>query len=64
VLTLGRCEQVVALKYIHKSGKTEKDLKNLRQEIDIQVHPGDNQGQILSQSPTDATRFWWHLYGS
>jgi len=20
-------------------------------------------GQILSQSPTDATRFWWHLYG-
>jgi len=21
-------------------------------------------GQILSQSPTDATRFWWHLYGS
>ena len=22
------------------------------------------QGQILSQSPTDATRFWWYLYGS
>ena len=22
------------------------------------------QGKILSQSPTDATRFWWHLYGS
>ena len=22
------------------------------------------QGQILSQSPTDATRFWKHLYGS
>ena len=22
------------------------------------------QGQMLSQSPTDATRFWWHLYGS
>jgi len=22
------------------------------------------QGQILSQSPTDATRFWWHMYGS
>jgi len=22
------------------------------------------QGQILSQSHTDATRFWWHLYGS
>ena len=22
------------------------------------------QGQILSQSPTDATRFWWRLYGS
>ena len=22
------------------------------------------QGQILSQSPTDATRFWWHLYVS
>jgi len=22
------------------------------------------QGQILSQSPTDATRLWWHLYGS
>jgi len=22
------------------------------------------QGQILSQFPTDATRFWWHLYGS
>ena len=21
-------------------------------------------GQILSQFPTDATRFWWHLYGS
>ena len=21
-------------------------------------------GQISSQSPTDATRFWWHLYGS
>ena len=21
------------------------------------------QGQILNQSPTDATRFWWHLYG-
>ena len=20
--------------------------------------------QILSQSPTYATRFWWHLYGS
>ena len=19
-------------------------------------------GKILSQSPTDATRFWWHLY--
>ena len=19
------------------------------------------EGQILSQSPTDATRFWWHL---
>ena len=23
-----------------------------------------SQRQILSQSPTDATRFWWHLYGS
>ena len=22
------------------------------------------QGQILRQSATDATRFWWHLYGS
>ena len=22
------------------------------------------QWQILSQSPTDATRFWWHLYGT
>jgi hypothetical protein len=22
------------------------------------------QGQIFSQSPTDATRLWWHLYGS
>jgi len=22
------------------------------------------QGQILSQSSADATRFWWHLYGS
>ena len=22
------------------------------------------QGQILGQSPTDATRFWWHLYES
>jgi len=22
------------------------------------------QEQILSQYPTDATRFWWHLYGS
>ena len=22
------------------------------------------QGQSLSQFPTDATRFWWHLYGS
>ena len=22
------------------------------------------QKQILSPSPTDATRFWWHLYGS
>ena len=22
------------------------------------------QGQISSQSPTDATRFCWHLYGS
>ena len=22
------------------------------------------QGKIFSQSPTDATRFWWHLYGS
>jgi len=22
------------------------------------------QGQISSQSPTDATRCWWHLYGS
>ena len=22
------------------------------------------QGQILSQSPTDTTRFWWHLNGS
>ena len=22
------------------------------------------QRQILIQSPTDATRFWWHLYGS
>ena len=26
--------------------------------------PEATQGQILSQSPTDATRFWWHLYGS
>ena len=22
------------------------------------------QGHISSQSPTDATRSWWHLYGS
>ena len=22
------------------------------------------QGQILRQSPTDATRFWWHVCGS
>ena len=22
------------------------------------------QGQILSQSPTNSTRFWWHLYGN
>ena len=31
------------------------------------VHPPaleTPQGQILSQSPTDAARFWWHLYGS
>jgi len=21
------------------------------------------QGGILSQSPTDATRIWWHFYG-
>jgi len=21
------------------------------------------QGKILTQSPTDATRFWWHLPG-
>jgi len=21
------------------------------------------QWQILSQSPADATRFWWHVYG-
>jgi len=34
----------------------------------LQVHSKPalevTQGQILSQSPTDATRFWWHLYGS
>ena len=24
----------------------------------------ETQGQIFSQSPTDATRFWWNLYGS
>ncbi len=28
--------QIVALKYIPKHGKSEKDLRNLRQEIDIQ----------------------------
>ena len=22
------------------------------------------QEQMVSQSPTDTTRFWWHLYGS
>jgi len=22
------------------------------------------QGQILSEPPTDATRFWWHFFGS
>jgi len=22
------------------------------------------QGQMLSQSPTDANPFWWHVYGS
>jgi len=27
-------------------------------------NPEMTQGQILSQLPTDATRFWWHLYGS
>ncbi len=29
------CGQIVALKFIVKHGKSEKDLKNLRQEIDI-----------------------------
>lgn len=28
--------QIVALKYIAKHGKSEKDLRNLRSEIDIQ----------------------------
>ena len=26
--------------------------------------PKVTQGSTLSQSPTDATRSWWHLYGS
>jgi len=32
----------------------------------VQVKPTleATQWQISSQPPTDATRFWWHLYGS
>ena len=33
----------------------------------VEQRPGTTlettQGQIVSQSFTDATRFWWHLYG-
>ena len=32
--------------------------------VDTQVRLETTQGQIVSQSPTDATRIWWHLYGS
>ena len=37
-----------------------------RSRISLQVHTTleITQGQIASQSPTDATRFWLQLYGS
>ena len=32
----------------------------------LRLHPAleVTQGQIPGQSPTDTTRFWWHLYRS
>lgn len=31
-------EQIVAMKFISKEGRSEKELKNLRKEIDIMRH--------------------------
>ena len=33
-------------------------------DFDLQTTLQVTQGQILSQYPTDATGFWWHLYWS
>jgi len=60
---------------VHCSGNTNPRPGNAnpRGEESISVHKaictddttlGVTQGGVLSQSPTDATRFWWHLFGS
>jgi len=45
--------------------KTRRTLAGIwRNKVGEPVSLEATQGQILTQSPTDATRFWWHLYGS
>ena len=47
-------------------GGTFKVQLDVQENYPLQARPPleATQGQTLSQSPTDATRFWWHLYGS
>ena len=64
LLPRGRCAAPPNLKSISHRCKSEVNLPQMDTARAVQVALEATQGQILSQSATDATRFWWHLHGS
>ena len=60
-------EQLAAARreeHMRRAGTGQQMLRSNAQAVRHLPTLEATQGQILSQSPTDATRFWWRLYGS
>ena len=73
MLTTGRCSDILAsaapaLQQLRalNLGRALRGKDAAYRQAPMHLVPTleSSSGQILSQSPTDATRFWWHLYGS
>ena len=64
VLESEKLEVVATTKTWPSGDKLDKTILLLTVPAAVNFLVDPTQGQIKSQSPTDATRFWWHLYGS